>query len=311
MNVSVIIPTYNRADSLERTLRYLLNSEGLPVEIILVDQTTDADLARKIERLSALSPIIRLVHNDVPSLTMARNTGLEVARGEVVVFMDDDVDVGPMVIGEIDRLFSQDRQLAMIAGINKGEEYIRRNSLLGVVFGRSSFSKRYQGHVTKAVYGRFPVKMSAPVDTEWAMGFFFAVRKALVDKYNLRFDEHLRYYAYAEDLDFSYRLYKSALRERMTCRMFPEIVVRHNVSTEYRIPQRKAVFQTVIHRRYLSYKLFGTWRSRVACVWSDIGSVLMSCLRRENWRDIRDAMRFCSKYANDVKVGNFHYEEFV
>ena len=51
--------------------------------------------------------------------------------------MDDDVDVRPDTIATIKKLFTAS-DLAMIAGINEGEKFIRRNSPLGLFFCRSS-----------------------------------------------------------------------------------------------------------------------------------------------------------------------------
>ncbi|MCM1309659.1 MAG: glycosyltransferase [Bacteroides sp.] len=306
--LSVIIPTYNRAESLERTLTVLLQSDELPDEVLIIDQTTEPQIATRIADLAAQSPVIKLLHNDIPSLTMARNRGIDEAKGDVLVFMDDDVDVSPDTFRTLRHHFSENENLAMIAGLNEGEEFINRNSTLGLLFGRSSWRRRYKGHVTKAVYGRFPIKMTSPVETEWAMGFFFAVRRSLIDRYSLRFDEKLQRYAYAEDLDFTYRYFKAAQSEGLTCRMVPEIIVKHNVSTEYRIPSRLAVFQVVCHRRYLSHKLFGTASSRFACLWSDFGALLTAILHRENWRDYLDAIKHASHNKNEINLSNFHFE---
>ncbi len=308
MNISIIIPTYNRADSLEQTLKILLKGNELPEEIILVDQTTEATVANRIKYLATLSPIIRLIHNDVASSTLARNTGIEAAKGDVLVFMDDDVDVSPSTLHDLRMHFSEDSQLVMIAGINKGEEYINKNSRFGLLFGRSSWRRKKMGHVTNAIYGRFPIQMKGSVETEWAMGFFFAVRRTIIDKYDLRFDENLQRYAYAEDLDFSYRLYNFAKSENLFCRMYPDIVVKHNATTEYRIPSRLAIFQVICHRRYLSHKLFNNALSSMACRWSDFGSLLTALLRRENWHDYLDAIKHAHKYSADIKNGNFHFD---
>lgn len=113
------------------------------------------------------------------------------------------------------------------------------------LFGMASFRKRSMGHMARACYGVFPSSIGDMTSTEWAMGFFFVVRKSLMEKWHLRFDENLKSYAYAEDLDFTYGYYLKANAEKLRCIMSRKLVVRHNASREYRIPLRKHTFMLV------------------------------------------------------------------
>ena len=90
MKVSVIVATYGREALLCQTLRDALALEWDDVEIIVVDQTeghapdTEAFLASVRDR------IVYLLHRP-PSVVAAENWGLAAARGEIVLFLDDDV----------------------------------------------------------------------------------------------------------------------------------------------------------------------------------------------------------------------------
>lgn len=96
--VSIVIPTYNREASLRSTLRALQGQRTEREEIILVDQTPAHEpvTARLIKELS---PPIRHLRLERPSLTAARNAGIAAARGQVVLFLDDDVIPGPDLAG--------------------------------------------------------------------------------------------------------------------------------------------------------------------------------------------------------------------
>ena len=236
--ISVIMPTYNRIDSLKRTFSYLEKSKLKPLEVLIIDQS-NADFSTQIQRLCGVEEDFNVVyiHLEKPSLTAARNVGMKMSKGEVLVFMDDDVDVDAETLSNVVNLF-KDERLVMAGGLDKTDIY--HNSKLGYLFGKSKWSKRDSGHMASGIYGRFPLKCEGMTRTEWVMGFFFAVRRSFIIENDCQFDENLQYYAYAEDLDFSYGVYLKAVANGKKCIMSNRLVVTHNVSTEYRTPTKKA-----------------------------------------------------------------------
>ncbi len=95
MNVSVIIPTYNRGKRLGPTLDALLASDpsGLDaVEIIVVDDGSPDPIASVVESRVACPPIsLRCLRQPNAGPAAARNTGFRASRGEIVLFVDDDI----------------------------------------------------------------------------------------------------------------------------------------------------------------------------------------------------------------------------
>lgn len=84
---SIVIPTLNRPEVV-RSLVASLHSQRYPhIEIIVIDQSLypDPELAQD-DRLI-------YIHRDTPSTTQARNAGVEVAHGSVVLFFDDDIEI--------------------------------------------------------------------------------------------------------------------------------------------------------------------------------------------------------------------------
>ena len=87
MLVSAIIPTYNRARTIERAVNSVLGQSWQPIEVIVVDdgstdQTTDI-LARYGDR-------IRLIRQKNEGPSAARNAGIKAARGQIISFLDSD-----------------------------------------------------------------------------------------------------------------------------------------------------------------------------------------------------------------------------
>lgn len=87
--VSVIIPTYNRADVLPRAIDSVLDQTESDFEIIVIDDGSTDDTQ---ELLNAYQdPRVRSVaHGTNHGANVARNTGIDEARGEYVAFLDSD-----------------------------------------------------------------------------------------------------------------------------------------------------------------------------------------------------------------------------
>lgn len=89
--VSVVIPSYNRRQCMLRLLRDVLAQEGVPFEIIVVD---DCSSDGSVEAIKCEFPSVRLLastSNGGPCV--ARNRGVLAARGEIAIGLDSDVGV--------------------------------------------------------------------------------------------------------------------------------------------------------------------------------------------------------------------------
>jgi GT2 family glycosyltransferase len=92
--VSVIVPTYRRFEPVLATVRDLLAQRYADYEIIVADQNADwpAPLRAERDRLSE-HPRVRWLDVPVPGVVAARNEAVQRSRGEVLVFVDDDVRI--------------------------------------------------------------------------------------------------------------------------------------------------------------------------------------------------------------------------
>lgn len=87
MLVSVIIPTYNRAQTIERAVDSALEQTWKVIEIIVVD---DGSADRTLDVLAKYGDKIRVIPQKNQGPSAARNTGIRAARGEVIAFLDSD-----------------------------------------------------------------------------------------------------------------------------------------------------------------------------------------------------------------------------
>lgn len=86
---SVVIPTFNRAELLERTVKALLGQMGADLEVIVVDDGSTDSTPARLQRIA--DPRVRLHRQPNQGLAAARNAGFALARGQYVLFNDDDL----------------------------------------------------------------------------------------------------------------------------------------------------------------------------------------------------------------------------
>ncbi len=304
LDLSVIIPTRNRLQLLRQTIASICSGKGVPGQLVIVDQSDRQLQDKDLMDLVPEGTQMLIIHMERPSLTAARNTGISRSQYETVLFLDDDVLLGDKTLTALCLIF-EDSKVALAAAPDAEYKFIAKRypDLLGIVCFRKKPFKRY-GYVCKgAVLGRYPDDLEESVPTEWAMGYFFAVRRELFFKYGLKFDENLSSYGYAEDLDFSYSFIKKAIQEGYSAILAPELYVRHLGSSERRIFSKKATNMYVMHRYYLSYKHFKGPIKRVILVWSDIGEFFRRLIKGENPVDILTAHIMCIRKLKKLRAG--------
>lgn len=94
-SVSVVIPSFNRADVVGRAIRSALNQSLPPLEIIVVDDGSTDDTRRVVQAGVAGDARVRLMRLERNrGGAGARNAGIEAARGQLVAFLDSDDEWG-------------------------------------------------------------------------------------------------------------------------------------------------------------------------------------------------------------------------
>jgi GT2 family glycosyltransferase len=95
-DISVVVPTHNRAQRLRALLASLMQQEGPAFEVIVVDNASSDATLEAVADADQAGLHVRAVHLPQPlGPAVARNRGWRSARGELVVFCDDDVVARP------------------------------------------------------------------------------------------------------------------------------------------------------------------------------------------------------------------------
>src|SRR6185437_15388338 len=90
-SVSVIIPTYNRADCIAAAVRSAAAQKLVDTEIVIVDDASTDATQDALKLLMRAFPNIRVItHEKNKGVSAARNTGIKAAQGEHIAFLDSD-----------------------------------------------------------------------------------------------------------------------------------------------------------------------------------------------------------------------------
>lgn len=88
--ISIIVPIYNVQEYLDRCMKTLLNQTYKNIEIILVDDESPDDCPKMCDKYAKIDQRIKVIHKKNGGLGFARNSGLEIAQGKYIVFVDSD-----------------------------------------------------------------------------------------------------------------------------------------------------------------------------------------------------------------------------
>lgn len=113
MDISVIVPLYNEAESLpelQQWIERVMLANGFSYEVIYVNDGSTDDSWEVIQRLAAGNPSVKGVcfrrnYGKSPAL----NTGFRRAKGDVVITMDADLQDSPDEIPELYRMITQEK----------------------------------------------------------------------------------------------------------------------------------------------------------------------------------------------------------
>lgn len=94
--ISIVIPLYNKAEMVARTLRSVVGQTYEDYEIIVVDDGSTDGSAALVESLHI--PRLRLVRQENAGVSAARNRGIREAQGELVALLDADDEWKPLYL---------------------------------------------------------------------------------------------------------------------------------------------------------------------------------------------------------------------
>lgn len=99
--VSIIVPIYNVEKYLHRCVDSIINQSYKDLEIILVDDESPDKCPEMCDEYAKQDSRVKVIHKKNGGLGYARNSGLEIATGEYVAFIDSDDYVEPDMVEKL------------------------------------------------------------------------------------------------------------------------------------------------------------------------------------------------------------------
>lgn len=117
INCSVIIPTANRASNLYFTLQSISRLKDLgQAEIIVIDNGSTDNTVNVCRQFEKLIPNFIYHYDAIPGLLTGRHKGAEIAKTNILSFLDDDVEVTPDWLSGIVETFSKYHDVHLVTG---------------------------------------------------------------------------------------------------------------------------------------------------------------------------------------------------
>ena len=274
-DISVIIPTYNRAEDLKETLNSFKQHISKLNEILIIDQSKENKTKNFIRSLR--NKKIKYFHLDIPSIAISRNFGIKESskKSKLICFLDDDVTISKDYFNEILDIFNKNKEVVAVGGYQINNLYSTFQKLENVakkIFFLRHFEKD-KARIISAYGNTYPLSLKRNISSQWLPGFNMCYRKEIF-KNGMKFDKNLLGYTIAEDIDFSYRVYKKYGPKSMIITPFAKIV--HRASQVERYPTKRMSYVNQIDHFYFYFKnLNRNLKEKLIFAWSLFGITLL------------------------------------
>ena len=303
-SISVVFPTKNRPDDLEKACRSLLEQSALPQQLIIIDQSGDDASERRVTPLfddrnrDSLHRIrfdyIRAPH--LTGLTTARNCALKIVQTDVVLFLDDDVVLERDFLAELANVYEHYPHATGVSGIITN---YRRPPLTFRVWSRAFVCGPFHDDRQPVYWRSQKIRSAAPIRVTRLGGGLMSFRMSRIE--GASFDEQLSGSGPGEDVDFCAQLGPNAL-----LLIAPKARLVHNASpvgrSKYSWLRAHAGSHWYLYRRNWNHGI----KNRLWMIWLSVGysvAATLSSLRHfslDPWRGLLAGIRESRQFAGSV-----------
>lgn len=213
--ISIIIPVYNKEEYLETCINSISKQSVKDIEIILVDDGSTISCAEACDKFAAADKRIKVIHQANGGPAKARNTGIKIASGKYIMFVDSDDFISENALEGILKEIRKGYPDIVIGNI----DYINEINKNIVINNDINDEELINSAGSDAVVGYFKEKTYFWPNTRFIIKNDFFISK------NLFFCEDIRS---QEDIEWVPRLISSANSFRLYKNKFYKYILRPN-----------------------------------------------------------------------------------
>ncbi len=192
---SIIVPVYNAQEYLDECVRSVLSQSCTDFELLLVDDGSVDDSPAMCDRFSSSDGRVKAIHTKNGGASKARNTGLDYASGEYIIFLDsDDYWDNKDALHILSKNISENHSDILMFGCTDWNTVTGEKKITRCDYDLDLLA---QNDIEKSLHYLFSNKLLPGGPT------VFAVKSSLINKINLRFKEGIQ----AEDYDWVLSLF--------------------------------------------------------------------------------------------------------
>ncbi len=116
--ISIIIPIYNSEKYLEQCLDSILGQSYTNYEVIIIDDGSTDNSRSIYKRFTDMDKRFTAFYQKNQGVSVARNKGLDIAQGEIILFIDSDDVISPVFLEIIMHIFNEGNDLVCFSATN-------------------------------------------------------------------------------------------------------------------------------------------------------------------------------------------------
>ena len=301
IDISVVVPVYNAEKYLRRCVDSLIYQTYENIDIVLVDDGSIDDSFKICDEYSALDTRVQVIHKKNAGQGLARNDGIDIAKGKYICFLDSDDYFEQDTCEELVRIMEKTRADICSFGYqidDKNDKVVTR------------FNVKEQEYIGNDVRDKFILHYFGDTPREDDLRGVFSCmsvfKKEIIDKYNIRFPSER--VVSSEDAAFCLEYGKHISKAITIGRAFYHYCQNEDSFSKTYREDRFRLMKAHVNmlRDYAEqYENFDLVADRIGMsAWIN----LMACFKQEyryfNWRDAIKHYKVFSK--DDVISGALH-----
>lgn len=293
--ITVIVPVYNVEKYIEQCVDSILNQTYKKIEIILVDDGSKDKSGQICNDLSNKYSQIKIIHKKNAGLGMARNSGLRIANGEYIAFVDSDDWLAPQALNNlyINMVkFNSDYCKGGFQKVNDKEKILYKHNDDFQVF-KGKTAKR---ELLPRLIGSAPDKHDSINMSVWGCLF----KNLIIRKYKLRFPSERKLMSedIVFDIDYMQHVKTACIISNSDYRYRQN---ETSLSTSY---QKDKFLATKRLYEYLLTKMtsLGYGKDTILRIDRNLFVNLSGCIYQEHINKMKEAYQKINEICNDPEV---------